>query len=145
MAAPHGPTLHLQVYRRRGTVEGRGPYLHRHEVHSLFDELIHRPWAAVRWRPPVDVRESDDAFLLELDLPGVKAEDTEIRAQEKTLTIEGQRALRPCDETTSHVCERPDGRFVRTFEFAETIEDREIQSRWQDGVLTVTVPKSKHE
>jgi HSP20 family molecular chaperone IbpA len=53
--------------------------------------------------------------------------------------------LGKCDDLTTHLCERPDGRFSRTFEFDGTIEDRNVESRWQDGVLTVTVPKTKNK
>ena len=130
---------------RRGAVPNNALYFRRHEIHRLFEELIHKPWGAVRWNPPVDVREDKEAFIIEVDLPGVKPEEVHIVADEKSLTIEGQRKLGVCDEVTSHVCERQEGRFARTFEFDDVIEGREIESRWQDGVLTVTIPKPKRE
>jgi HSP20 family protein len=134
----------VPVYQQRGTVQRRSLHFHEHEIYSLFDELIHRPWGQAKWNPPVDVRESREAFTIEIDLPGVKAEDVRLFAQGKTLHVQGRRRLKACaDERTAHRCERPDGRFTRTFEFDEVIEDREIQSQWQDGVLTLTVSKSK--
>ena len=133
----------IQIHRRRETVERRGLCFHHHEIHALFEEMIHKPWAVARWNPGVDVRESNEAFLIEMDLPGVKSEDVRIVAGGKTLLIEGQRQLAQCDKVTTHVCERPDGRFARTFEFEDEVEDKEIESHWQDGVLTVTVPKPK--
>ncbi len=133
----------IQVHRRRETVEHRGLYFHHHEIHALFEEMIHRPWAAARWNPAVDIRESSEAFLIEMDLPGVKSEDVHVVADGKILLIEGHRHLAKCEEVTTHVCERPDGRFVRTFEFDDDLEKKEIESHWQDGVLTVAVPKSK--
>jgi HSP20 family protein len=135
----------IQIHRRQEMVERRGLCFHHHEIHTLFEEMIHKPWAAARWNPGVDVRESSEAFLIEMDLPGVRSEDVRIVADGKTLVIEGQRQLAQCDRVATHVCERPDGRFVRTFEFEDDIEKAEIKSHWQDGVLTVTVPKPKGE
>jgi HSP20 family molecular chaperone IbpA len=135
----------IQVRRQHGIAERRGLYLNRYEIHAMFDEMIHRPWGAVRWNPAVDIRENKDAFIIEMDLPGVKAEDVRVLVEGQILAVEGQRQLGPCDEVTTHLCERPDGRFVRTFEFDGSIENRKIESRWHEGVLTVTVPKSQNQ
>jgi HSP20 family molecular chaperone IbpA len=133
----------IQIHRRHGVVERQGWCLHHQEIHAIFDELIHRPWGAVRWNPAVDIREDKDGFVIEMDLPGVSAEEVRVLVERTILTIEGQRQLGKCDEVTTHLCERPDGRFCRTFEFDGDIENRTIESRWQDGVLTVTVPKRR--
>jgi HSP20 family protein len=133
----------IQIHRRRSVMERRGLYVHHHEIHTMFEELIHRPWGMVRWNPAVDVHEDNDTFTIEMDLPGVKAEEIRVVVEGRTLAIEGQRQLRTCDRTT-HVCERRDGRFARTFEFDGDIEERNIGSSWQDGVLTITVPKSQN-
>jgi HSP20 family molecular chaperone IbpA len=133
----------IQIHRRHGVVECRGLYLHHHDIHAIFDELIHRPWGGVRWNPAVDIREDKDTFIIEMDLPGVKADEVRVLVEGQVLAIEGRRQLGPCDEATTHLCERPDGRFIRTFEFTGAIENRKIESRWHEGVLTVTVPKNK--
>jgi HSP20 family protein len=133
----------IQICRRHNIAPRRGLYLHHHEIHALFDEMIHRPWGAVRWNPATDVREDNDAFTIEVDLPGVKAEEVQVVVEGRILAIEGRRKLPPCDAATIHLCERPDGRFARLFEFDHEVEDRGIESRWQDGVLTVTIPKIK--
>jgi HSP20 family protein len=99
----------------------------------------------VRWNPAVDIREDNDVFIIEVDLPGVDTEEVQILVEGEILAIEGQRQLGQCDAITTHLCERPDGRFSRTFEFEGDLEDRDIESRWQNGVLTVTVPKTKKE
>ena len=135
----------IQVRQRHGLVERRGLYLNHYEIHTMFDEMIHRPWGAVRWNPAVDIREDKDAFIIEMDLPGVKTEDVRVLVEGQILTIEGQRQLTQCDEVTTHLCERPDGRFVRTFEFDGSIENRKIESRWHEGVLTVAVPKARNQ
>lgn len=146
MDAPDECGRRIQVHRRHETMNRRVLHFQRHEIHAIFDELIHRPWGwgALRWNPPIDIRESQDAFTIEMDLPGVNADEVRILTDGRTLTIEGERRLQTCeDERTAHVCERPDGRFARSFEFNDDVEDKEIESHWQDGVLTVIVPKSK--
>jgi HSP20 family protein len=140
-ADEHKPAV--PIHRRQDMMEHRGLYLHHYEVHAMFEELIHRPWGTVRWHPQVDLHEDDEAFTIDMDLPGVKAEDTRVVVEGKTVAIEGRRQLRKCDEATTHVCERPDGWFTRAFAFDEPIQEDRIESRWQDGVLTVTVPKKK--
>lgn len=133
----------IQIHRRHGIVERPGLGLRHQEIHAMFDELIHRPWGAVRWNPAVDIREDKDVFVIEMDLPGVNAEEVRVLAEGTILAIEGQRHLGTCDGVTTHLCERPDGRFCRTFEFDGNIENRNLESRWQDGVLTITVPKRR--
>jgi HSP20 family molecular chaperone IbpA len=143
MAVSSDRNRRIQIHRRHGIVERPGLCLRHHEIHAIFDELIHRPWGAVRWNPAVDIREDKDAFVIEMDLPGVNTEEVRVLVEGAILAIEGQRQLVKCDEVTTHLCERPDGRFCRTFEFDGSIENRNLESRWQDGVLTITVPKRR--
>lgn len=133
----------IRICRRHGLVERRGLYLHHHEIHAMFDELIHRPWGSVRWNPAVDLHEDNDRFTIEVDLPGLQGDEIQVLVGGKTVAIEGQRQLRKCDEDTSHLCERPDGHFARVFEFDGEIDEGKIENHWQDGVLTVMVPKRK--
>ena len=83
----------IQIHRRHGIVERPGLCLRHHEIHAIFDELIHRPWGAVRWNPAVDIREDKDAFIIEMDLPGVNTEEVRVLVEGAILAIEGQRQL----------------------------------------------------
>ena len=83
----------IQIHRRHGIVERPGLCLRHHEIHAIFDELIHRPWGAVRWNPAVDIREDKDAFIVEMDLPGVNTEEVRVVVEGAILAIEGQRQL----------------------------------------------------
>jgi HSP20 family molecular chaperone IbpA len=145
MHVSSGHNRRILIHRRHGIIERRGLCLHHHDVHAIFDELIHRPWGGVRWNPAVDIREDKDAFIIEMDLPGVTVENVRVVVEGATLSIEGQRQLDRCDDVTAHLCERPDGPFCRTFEFRTEVEHRNIESHWQDGVLTVIVPKTENE
>ncbi|MGE5297233.1 MAG: Hsp20/alpha crystallin family protein [Solirubrobacterales bacterium] len=135
----------IQVCQRHTTTGRRALHFHQYEIHALFDELIHRPWGRAQWNPPVDIREDDVSFIIEMDLPGVLDSDVQIRTEGRTLTVAGRRQLRPCDEDrTTQLCERPDGEFARMFEFQDDIGRQRVQSHWHDGVLTLTISKSMH-
>lgn len=133
----------IRICRQHGITERQGLYLHHHAIHALFDEMIHRPWGGIRWNPALDVREDQDAFTIAVDLPGVKEEDAQVVVEGRLVAIEGERKLPPCEEATTHLCERPDGRFARTFEFDQDIDEQKIESHWENGVLLVKIPKTR--
>jgi HSP20 family molecular chaperone IbpA len=145
MNVPDKHSHRTLLYHRLDAVKHEGlQYLHQ-EIHTLFDELIHKPWGASCWNPPVDIWESEDAFTIEMDLPGVKAEQVRIWAQERTVTIEGQRDRKEqTKETSVRLHERCEGRFARVFEFEFKVDEGTIENHWQDGVLTLIVPKSRN-
>ena len=144
MNVPGKHNHRTQLYQQRQVTEYRGLQYHHHEIHTLFEELIHRPWGAACWTPPVDVWENEDTFTIEMDLPGVKGDQVQVQAQGRTLTVEGRRERIPhAKQISSCLHERCDGRFSRSFEFAFTVDDETIEKHWQDGVLTLIVPKSK--
>lgn len=96
------------------------------------------------WHPAVDVHESNDAFTIEMELPGVKKEDVRLNYQEGTLSISGERKQE--NETTernSHRIERVYGRFSRSFHFPTAVDGDRIQASFSDGVLKVEVPKAE--
>ena len=67
------------------------------EVQRLFDEMIHRPWGSTRelrtWSPSVDLYETDDGYVLEADLPGVKNEDVRIDIDGNEFILQGRRVM----------------------------------------------------
>ena len=119
-----------------------------HEVERLFDEIIQRPWGGAReargWNPSMDLYETADAYVLEADLPGVKAEDVKVEVQNGDLVIQGQRSL---DQSHSnehfYIMERSSGFFVREMKLPESVDKQKIQTEFKDGVLRVVLPKSK--
>jgi len=144
MNAPGKHDYRIQLHQQREVTKYQGLQYHHHEIHTLFEELIHKPWGAACWTPPVDVWENEDTFTIEMDLPGVNSDQVQIQAQGRTLTIEGRRERTPHGRSTSsRLHERCDGQFSRSFEFDFVIDDGTVEKHWQDGVLTLIVPKSK--
>lgn len=96
------------------------------------------------FHPSCDVNEADEHFLVSLDLPGVKKEDIKIEVQKNQLVIAGERnrELKADDgEAIRH--ERRYGKFERTFTLPATINPDKIEAHFENGVLSVAIPKAE--
>jgi HSP20 family protein len=103
-------------------------------------ESAETPARTVTVTPRVDVLETENDFLLLADMPGVKAEDVDIRFEKGELTIHGRRpAAHPGKE--SAVREYDATNYHRAFAVAETVAADRISADLKNGVLTVRLPK----
>ena len=81
-------------------------------------------------------------FTLQVDLPGVKAEDIDVTLEKGVLTLRGRRALTARDEKAGYRrVERVAGEFFRRFSLPDTTHAQAVKARFRDGVLEVTIPK----
>ena len=93
----------------------------------------------------VDVREKDGAYLLEADLPGVSKENIDLKAENGTLTISADVNAEKKEEKEGYVYnERRSGHVERSFDL-EGIDAAGIKADYQNGVLTVLLPKLREE
>jgi HSP20 family protein len=120
------------------------------EVERLFDEIIHRPWGFCReirgWNPSVDLYETAEAFILEADLPGVKAEDVEVEIENSELVLQGRRSLEQQQTLGQfHTMERSSGHFIRRMKLPESVDKDAIKAEFKDGVLRMILPKMKQQ
>ena len=96
------------------------------------------------WAPRVDLAETEDHYLVHLDVPGMKREDLQIRFQDGQLSISGERRAEHTESDKDLVrVERSFGRFYRAFTLPRRVNDDQIEASYQDGVLTVRVPKAE--
>lgn len=115
-------------------------------VNRLFEGFAHQGRGAGadlergEWTPAADVYEQDDAFLVLLDIPGVRREALEVDLNEDRLTVRGERTA---DRTKARRAERPIGRFVRSFALPPTVDRAGIVAEYRDGVLALRLPKQK--
>lgn len=87
--------------------------------------------------------ETDQAYRLTFDIPGVKKEDIKIEFKDRTLTLSGERKRAETKETDRQTLrERVYGTFSRSFVLPEGVDAENIQAAYQDGVLEVTIPKA---
>jgi len=96
------------------------------------------------WAPAIDISERKDAYLVTVELPGVKLDDLEIAYQDGLLTIWGERGVAPnsADEQT-HLIERRYGPFRRSVTLPLHVTADAIDASFEDGVLRVLVPKAE--
>jgi HSP20 family protein len=104
----------------------------------LFDNGQHEPW-----QPRTDISETDAAYIVEVDLPGMTIHDISVRLEGTTVVIAGQRQSTP-SESANHQArvERPCGTFQRAFTLPTAVKQDEVQATYANGVLTITIPKA---
>jgi len=95
------------------------------------------------WAPAIDISERKDAYLVAVELPGVKADELEITFEDGLLTIQGERrfAHDSADEKM-HRTERFYGAFRRSITLPSHVQAGKIEASALDGVLQVLVPKA---
>ena len=94
------------------------------------------------WSPPVDIEETDDAYVLEAELPGVKREDVEIEHAGSEPTINGEIVERERQGVVRRRTRRT-GRYDYRVTLPEQVDGERIDASLKDGVLTVRVPKAQ--
>ena len=95
-----------------------------------------------------DVKSNDKEYTLSVDLPGIDKNNIDISLQDGYLTIEAVRNNEETekDENSNYVFrERTYGRMSRTFYVGEGIREENIKAKYENGILTVVVPKYKEE
>lgn len=94
--------------------------------------------------PSVNTREGEDAYYIDVDLPGVKKEDVEINVDENLLTIKGKRETKEEVEKEDYYrIESAYGTFSRSFTLPEKVDVEKIEAKSDDGVLEIVIPKLK--
>ena len=98
------------------------------------------------WIPAMDTYETEHAYVVEADLPGVHPENVDVSFERGTLTISGTRAATlPSNgepKPRVHAAERASGSFARAVRLPEFVDGEKIEASLADGVLTVRIPKS---
>lgn len=96
------------------------------------------------WSPLTDIAENKDQYILKMDLPGVSKENLKLSYSDGELIINGERKQEKEDKDSKyHRIERTYGKYFRSFSLPQTIQADKINAEFNDGQLTVTVPKSE--
>lgn len=117
-------------------------------VDHFFDRSLFRPWTAEgdggsrSWIPAVDLRQSDNDFSIIVDLPGMKKGDIHLTVENDTLILSGERKFENLENKQSYSrIERAYGNFSRSFSLPSNVDTENVKAEFNDGVLTVTIPK----
>jgi HSP20 family protein len=117
----------------------------RREMDRLLESFFPRTEdsaASAMWVPRADLAETDDAFVVSMDLPGVKPEEVEVTFEDGSLKVTGERsAERKHEGRHFHRIERSYGRFFRAFRFGHNADPESISADYRDGILTIQVGK----
>jgi HSP20 family protein len=115
-------------------------------MNRLFNSLFDTPTGAAsptrRWIPAMDLAETQDAYILRADLPGLSPEDVKIELENRVLTVSGERKAEQRSEESGWMrVERSFGAFRRSMTVPAGVDAAAITAAFDNGVLTVTVPK----
>jgi HSP20 family protein len=109
-------------------------------MNRFFNEpATNRPWV-----PAVDIRETENELIVKADIPGMKFEDIDVRLENGTLTLRGERKFEEeKKEGGWHRVERSYGSFERVFTLPDSVNPEAVTADYKDGTLTVTLPKKE--
>ena len=116
----------------------------QNRVNSLFRDMSggDDPVAAASFVPAVDIYEDAQKVMLKLEVPGIDQKDLDVRVENHTLTVKGERKFEAEEkEQNFHRIERSYGSFFRAFTLPSTVETENVQARYNAGVLKLELKK----
>jgi HSP20 family protein len=120
----------------------------QNELNRLFGRTFGREDEGqprdIAWTPALDVSETQDRFVIQVELPGIAPEDVDIAVENSMLTIQGERKFyNELKEDDFVRVERRFGSFARSITLPATADPEGIQASFDAGVLTIEVPKKE--
>src|SRR5438094_2391621 len=123
----------------------RGATTLQEQINRVFGDVVGRAGEESNltpWAPAVDIYETEHELVVKADLPDVDPQDLDIRVENNILTIRGERKFEnKVNEENYLRVERAYGSFARSFTLANTVNSDAIKADYQNGVLTLTIPK----
>jgi len=116
--------------------------MNRQLSHLFDDSPLNTLSDAGQWAPRVDIRETDDALLVQAELPGIDKKDVHLEVKDGVLTLSGERRYeKDVKEENVHRVERVYGSFSRSFSLPTNVDAEKVDASMRDGVLEVRLPK----
>ena len=124
----------------------------RNRFDRLFDEFFvparrgdrSEEMTLSAWNPAADIYETDDAYVVNAEIPGVEKKDIAVDVKGRVLTLSGERSYdNEVKEEAVYRRERAYGKFQRSFTLPEAVDPEKIAAEFKDGVLKITIPKSE--
>lgn len=113
-------------------------------VENAFSRMLTEPQTNRPWAPSVDIYETENELVVKADLPDVEAKDIDVRVENQTLTIAGERKFEAATNNKGyHRIERSYGNFVRSFSVPSSFDTDKINAAYKNGVLTVSLTKKE--
>src|SRR6059058_628394 len=125
----------------------RGVTTLQDQINRLFNDAFERTGEQSNlsaWAPAVDIYENEHELVVKADLPEVDPKDLDIRVENNILTIRGERKFEKNVQQENYLrVERAYGSFARSFTLANTVNSEAIKADYQNGVLTLSIPKKE--
>ena len=119
----------------------------QNRLNSIFQDLTpgsgeSEALTAGTFVPPVDVYEDAQKVVLKLEVPGIRQEDLDVRVENQTLVVKGERKMESEEkEENFHRIERRYGSFTRSFTLPQTVDPNSVKAGYDAGVLTISITK----
>lgn len=120
----------------------------RERMNRLFEDVFtsargeEKDIISSSWTPAVDIYEDENQLVLTAEVPGIDEKDIEIKLEDNTLSIQGERKMeKETKEENYHRIERAYGSFYRSFTLPNYIDQDKIQAEHENGILKITMPK----
>jgi len=119
----------------------------RQELGAVLNRFDTGPSSSSTWRgvfPAVNLYETDDAYMLMAELPGLRSEEINVSIERSTVTLQGDRKIEYTNQegVSLHRRERQAGSFRRAFELPAVIDADKVEAVHRNGVLLLRLPKS---
>ena len=96
--------------------------------------------------PPSDATASSAAYIIEVELPGVREDDVQVEVHGDQMTVSGEKRSSRDEKTDSYIfSERTYGAFRRSFRFPPDVDETGIEAHCEDGILRITLPKKAED
>lgn len=122
------------------------PYFRRLADLDPMKDLGNTPFrlSPIKMSPDMDASETEDAYEITVELPGMEEKDIELTLSDGMLTLKGEKKEEREDTKKDyHLTERSYGEFRRTFPVPDAVDVKNVGAEFRKGVLTVTLPKTK--
>ena len=134
----------LKEIKNRMSLTHTDPLANLRMFEDAFSRLLSEPRTGRPWSPAVDIFETENALVLKADVPDVDLRDIEVKVENQTLTIKGERKFEQERNAKGyHRIERSYGSFVRSFSLPETVDTDQVGAEYKNGVLAITLPKKE--
>ncbi len=124
------------------------PFREMTQAQSQLNKLVDQVWGGRQesWLPAIDVFDQKDAVVLKAELAGMNPDDIHIEVEDNVLTVRGERRFEEeVDEDRYYRVERRFGSFQRSLALPQGMRASDISASYEDGILTITVPKVEEE
>lgn len=120
-------------------------------LNRVLDEALQNSFGGLNgsavWMPPMDIAEKAEAYLIQVELPGVAPEQVELHFEQNVLSIRGTKPwgfdTQKDGELRLHTRERVSGSFERNIRLPEFVDGDRIEASFRDGLLSISIPKAQ--